>query len=166
MPNAQPPEYRTADEVLDRARALFSRANLELARGIGVTVDDDHMSRLYRAQTFALVARAGAELATAMLAADLTPLGRPPDHVLAALREDRFPCSHPDCAYVAPNTYRLTDHLVAEHGLDTKGGPDAPPHSFVREQRSSTHCLLILDDGRDCNRSPDDPVHQAATDAG
>jgi hypothetical protein len=67
MANAQPPEYRTADEVLDRARALFARANQELARGIGVTIDDDHMSRLYRAQTFALVARAGAELAEAML---------------------------------------------------------------------------------------------------
>lgn len=67
MPEPPPPEYRTAAEVLARARALYSQANHELARGIGVTVADDHMSRLYRAQTFALVARAGAELAEAML---------------------------------------------------------------------------------------------------
>jgi predicted kinase len=92
MANAQPPEYRTADEVLERARALFGRANQELERGIGVTVDDDHMSRLYRAQTFALVARAGAELAEAMLLAEDADLGQiitspgPSKELLAALR--------------------------------------------------------------------------------
>ena len=96
MPD-QPPPYRTAAEVLDRARALFGLADHELTKGTGVTVDDDHMSRLYRAQTFALVARAGAELAEAMMVAEdaedaegLTEAffgDSPSEELLAALRD-------------------------------------------------------------------------------
>lgn len=129
MPN-QPPDYQTAAEVLDRARALFGLADHELVRGTGSIPDADIPARLWRAQTYALVAAAGAKVAQAMMVKDdldaaeeldqhLTALGvplvDPPAKVTGALRE-RSTCPGP--LYCAQS---CDQHAVPSRGRGTDG---------------------------------------------
>ena len=100
MPD-QPPEYRTAAEVLDRARALFGLADHELMlallpairdRTSGLGTEDYYR----RAEVMANLARAGAELAWAMLLAGYDDnddaaafIGEGPSEELLAVLRDR-----------------------------------------------------------------------------
>jgi hypothetical protein len=105
MPD-QPLAYRTAEEVLDRAMALFTMADAEVRAGLdgppkGAWQDQKEDGWGYvpydRAKVLAAVASAGARVAHALIAygADTEIIvGDPPERVLAALR------AHTDGGYL------------------------------------------------------------------
>jgi len=62
----QPRPDPAAPDLLDRAHSLFQQADQELARGLGRHVDEDDMSRLYRANLLFSGAAAGYRGAQAM----------------------------------------------------------------------------------------------------
>lgn len=84
MANHQAPAYRTAEEVLDRTLDLFNRADRELTRGLADTPNEDVTARLWRAQTYSLVAAAGARVAHALYTAELVAADRRRDAILTA----------------------------------------------------------------------------------